>query len=313
MLGIKNNMRITPKEVRFIKLGSGGSWEKGCIESATPTVRFGFDSPHHQACLDGDWTTVEAYWKAQNPREATKILNQTRDFYTLGPDAMWVTFYLRKLYWCFADQDVSELEPNGSRIRKVLDGWSCTDSAGNTLFTDSLSGRLTKIQGFRGTICKVHERDYLLTRINGEPLADVQRAATALEALKSAVMPLIQRMNWKDFELLVDMIFARAGWQRLSALGKTEKSIDLELMLPVTGSRAFVQVKSAATLQDLRESVAAFRSMDQFKEMFFVVHTARPELLEYAKSEEVNLLGLTEVASLVVDSGLSQWLLQKTS
>ena len=306
-------MHISPSQVRFIKLGRGGMWEKGCIEDPTPTIRFGFDNPHHEACLKGDWATVEAYWKERRPKEATKIVNQTKDFYTLGPDALWITFYKRKLYWCFADPEVIEVEPGGSRLRKALNGWSCTDIVGRILFTDSLSGRLTRVQGFRGTICKVYEQSYLLSRINGEVLEDVQEASAALEALKHAVMPLIQRLNWKDFELLVDMIFARAGWQRLSTLGKTEKSVDLELMLPVTGSRAFVQVKSAATVSDLRDYIAQYRAMEQFQEMFFVVHTSGAELREHAQSEGVGFLGLAEIASLVVDSGLSQWLMQKAS
>jgi hypothetical protein len=124
-------------------------------------------------------------------------------------------------------------------------------------------------------------------------------------------MPLIQRLNWQDFELLVDLLFSRAGWQRLSRLGKTEKSIDLELMQPVTGSRAFVQVKSSASVDDLGKYISRFRDMDQFQEMFFVVHTPDEGLQELAKAEGVTLLGLSEIASLVVDSGLSQWLMQK--
>jgi hypothetical protein len=307
-------MRITPSEVRFIKLGKGGTWEAKCIDGPDPTVRFGFDSPHHQACLNGDWATVEAYWKERDPKEATKIVNQTKAFYTLGEDALWITFYKRKLYWCFAAQQVEEIEPHGSRIRKVPNGWSCNDIAGHVLFTDSLSGRLTRVQGFRGTICKVREQDYLLKRINGEALEDVHKASVALESLKCAVRPLIQRLNWKDFELLIDLIFSRAGWQRLSAPGKTEKYIDLELVLPVTGRRAFVQVKSAAGLQELKDYIARFREMEQFDEMFFVVHTAQAELRDHAKSEErVTLLGLDEISSLVVDSGLCLWLMQKAS
>ena len=126
-------------------------------------------------------------------------------------------------------------------------------------------------------------------------------------------MPLVQKLHWKDFELLVDLIFSRAGWQRLSSLGKTEKSIDLDLMLPVTGNRAFVQVKSSATLKTLKDYVNQYKSMDQYQEMFFVVHTAVPGLDHYAKKEGVKLLGVKEIASLVVDSGITQWLIGKTS
>ena len=306
-------MNTSPSEVRFIKLGRGGMLEKECIEGPKPTIRFGFDNPHHKACLERDWAIVESYWKERKPKQATKIVKQTKDFYTLGPDALWITFYKRKLYWCFAEPKVIEVAPGDNRTREALNGWSCTDIAGHPLFTDGLSGRLTRVQGFLGTICKVHERSYLLSRINGEILEDVQEASAALEALKIAVKPLIQRLNWKDFELLVDMIFARAGWQRLSALGKTEKSIDLELMLPVTGIRAFVQVKSAAGLSDLKDYITQYRAMEQFQEMFFVVHTPDAGLREHAESEGVKLLGIDEIASLVVDSGLSQWLMQKAS
>ena len=101
-------MRIDPGQVRFIKLGEGGAWEKGCIESATPTIRFGFDNPHHQACLDRDWKTLEGFWREHEPTQVTKIVNQTKDFYMLPANTLWITFYKRKLYWCFAEPDVRE-------------------------------------------------------------------------------------------------------------------------------------------------------------------------------------------------------------
>jgi hypothetical protein len=305
-------MYISASEVRFIKLGKGGVWEKECIEDPVPSMRFGFDNPHHADCLRGNWSILEQYWRRhKSAAETTKIVNQIKDFYTLGPDALWITFYKRKLYWCFADPTVVELAPGGSRVRNVIHGWSCTNTAEETLFTDSLSGRLTKVQGFRGTICKVREQKYLLERLNGLAPKDVQSAASDLEALKLSTAPLIQRLHWKDFELLVDLILSRAGWQRLSALGKTEKSIDLECLLPVTGKRAFVQVKSSATLEELQFSVAEYRGMDQYEQMLFVVHTADPGLRDCAKAEEITFFGLDEIASLVVDSGLTQWLIQK--
>lgn len=304
---------ITAKEVRFIKLGSGGRWEEDCIEGATPTIRFGFDNPHHSACLQAKWDIIDRFWRKKHPKEATKIVNQTRYFYELGSDALWITFYKRMLWWCFADSKVTEVEPGGSRVRSALGGWKCTDTLGQTLYTDNLSGRLTMVQGFRGTICKVHEQEYLLARINGRTLPEVSQAAKALDKLKLTIKPVIQHLHWKDFELLVDLLFSRAGWQRLSTLGKTEKSIDLDLMSPVTGSRAFVQVKSSANLQTLQKYEEQFRSMDQYNEMFFVVHTPDPSLEGYKSSSGVNVMGLDEIASLVVDSGVTSWLIKKAS
>ncbi len=291
-------MTINPYEVRFIKLGRGGMWERDCIEGATPSVRFGFNNPHHEDCLRGNWDVLEQYWRTRKRQaEATKIVSQTKDFYTLGPDALWITFFNRKLYWCFADTTVTEVEPHGSRLRKAIGGWRCDDVAGNTLYIDSLSGRLTKVQGFRGTICSVREREYLLARLNGAALKDVQEAASRLESLKESVSPLIQRLHWKDFELLVDLILTRAGWQRLSPLGKTEKSIDLEMLLPVTNSRAFVQVKSSSTLQELKDYTEQYNAMDHYEEMLYIVHTADPSLREYANEQEITFMGLEEVAS----------------
>lgn len=308
-------MHLTPPEVRYIKLGRGGMWEKDCIEGSEPSIRFGFDTPHHASCLQGDWKTLEQYWRPhyKRPAEVTKVLTQTRDFYTLGADALWITFYNRKLYWCFAEPTVIELEPGGSRIRRTIGKWSCHDALGNELFEGSLSGRLTKIQGFRGTLCNVHERSYLLARLNGNVLKDVQQAASRLESLKESITHLIQRLHWKDFELLVDMILTRAGWQRSSPLGKTESFVDAEILLPVTGKRACVQVKSQSTLKELKRYIDKYAAMEQYDEMLYVVHTAHPGLRECARENGVTFMGLEEIASLTVDSGLSQWLIQKSS
>ena len=53
----------------------------------------------------------------------------------------------------------------------------------------------------------------------------------------------------------VDLVFANSGWRRLGQVGKTQKTVDIELMLPTTGERAFVQVKSSASKQDLTQYV----------------------------------------------------------
>jgi hypothetical protein len=307
-------MSVAPSAFRFIKLGTGGGWKPDCIEGPSPTIRLGFDNPYHDACLKGAWRTLEDFWsQSKRKAEATKTVNQTRDFYTLGADALWITFYNRKLYWCFAHPEVTELEPGGSRIRNVIGKWRCTSLSGKPLLVDNLSGKLTKMQGFRGTICDVHEHDYLLAKLNDAALPDVKQAEISLKALKTSISPLIQRLHWKDFELLVDLVFTRAGWQRLSQLGKTEKSIDLEVFMPVTAHRAFVQVKSSSTLDELKSYVSDFRSMKQYQEMFYVVHTSGEALHEYARAEGITFIGLDDVASLTIDSGLAQWLIQRTS
>jgi hypothetical protein len=303
---------IKPDTVRFIKLGEGGKWESPCIEEGT--IRLGYESPYHENSLAGDWEPVRAYWlKYRNgdKRAATNDLNQIRAFYELSENSLWVTFFKRKLFWCFANDQVVQLE-DGSRIRRTLDNWSCKDTSGNDLTVENIDGRISKVQGFRGTTCAVELPQYLENKINGIPQPEVKEARDNLELVRRSVENLIQGLWWKDFELLVDLIFTQSGWQRLSVLGQTDKDIDLDVFSPVTNRRAFVQVKSEASNEVFENSVARFREMDQFDEMYFVVHTS--DLTVRNRTETgVNILDLEKLSKLVVNAGLINWLITKRS
>ena len=157
-----------------------------------------------------------------------------------------------------------------------MDGWSWEDLKGNVLTVENVDGRLTKVQGYRGTICSVEQSDYLVRKINGIEQPDVKAARKNLASLQSSVETLIQGLWWKDFELLVDLVFANSGWQRISVLGQTDKDLDLDVFSPVNNRRAFIQVKSEATKAVFKSSVARFKEMPQFHEMYFVVHTSDP-------------------------------------
>ena len=305
-------MPIKPETVRFIKLGEGGQWENSCIEEGT--IRLGYNSPYHENCLAGDWEPVRAYWlkyRNGNKRVATSDLNQIRAFYELSENSLWVTFFKRKLYWCFANHQVVQLE-DGSRIRRTLDGWSCKDISGNNLTIENLDGRISKVQGFRGTICAVELPQYVENKINGVPQPEIQTAKDSLESLRASLENLIQGLWWKDFELLVDLIFSQSGWQRLSVLGQTEKDIDLDVFSPVTNRRAFVQVKSQASNEDFDASVASFSTMEQFDEMYFVVHSCDGTLRNRIVNR-VNILDTRKLSELVNNAGLVSWLIAKRS
>lgn len=302
---------FSPTAVRFIKLGEKGKWEKQCIEQ-DGTIRLGYESRQHQESLNRDWTAVRDYWcKARNGDSgaATRDLNQIRDFYELPSTALWITFYNRLLYWCFAAAKVDEF-PDGSRIRKATDGWSCNSLTDKKLHVENIDGRITKVQGYRGTICSVDLEDYLVRKIRGEVQPEVAEANAAIETLRLKAAQLIRGLWWHDFELLADLIFAQAGWQRVSVIGKTEKDIDLDLLSPVTNRRAFVQVKSRADFAMLQQSISAFRSNQNFGEMYFVVHTADEQVLNHSESG-VNVLGLDKLAELTINAGLMNWLLKK--
>lgn len=302
---------VTPK-IRFIKLGEGGQWEESCIRENT--IRLGYHSPYHQESLAGDWNSVRQFWLAQrkyNEGAATRDLNQIRDFYELREEDIWITFHRKRMYWCHAASTVRELE-DGSRIRQVIGRWSSTDVTGHPLGIENIDGRITQVQGYRGTICAVALPDYLVRKIKGEPLPEVIETEKVLIELKNQVARLIKGLWWHDFELLIDLIFAKAGWQRFSVLGKTGKDIDIDAFSPATQRRAFIQIKSYTTYQEAKRYIDAYREHDDFDEMFFVYHTSTTDLVDLApKDQNIHLWGLDTIAALVVSSGLVEWLVNK--
>lgn len=299
--------------IRYIKLGDGGKWERYCIEEQQ-TLRLGYESPHHQESLSSEWDAVRNFWlSARNGNQgaASRDLNQIRDFYELSESDIWITFYQRRLYWCHAHKEVHELE-DGSRIRNVIGSWSCYDKKGSPLSIENIDGRITKVQGYRGTICGVELPEYLLRKINGEVQPEIQLTKEALVALKVNIENLIKGLWWNDFELLIDLIFSQSGWQRISVLGKTEKDIDLDVFSPVTQKRAFVQVKSTTTANQIQSYREIFNQHHQYDEMYFVFHTFSGDLENLNIDDpRVAVWDISRVADLVINAGLIGWLLAK--
>lgn len=304
---------IKASNALFIKLGGKGNWEKDCIEKEN-TIKLGFHNPYHNECLNGNWDIIENYWlqHKKNKGKATETVSQIKYFYESPVDIMWITFYNRKLYWCFAENKVEILE-DGSRIRKVKGKWSSDDINGNPLFIENLSGKLTKVQGFRGTICSVKEFEYLMDKINCAKQPEIQDAENAILNLKEKLKPLIQRLTWKDFELLVDLIFTASGWQRISVVGKTEKYIDMELISPVNNKKAFVQIKSQSTFDEFINYKKKFIEMGQYDEMYYVVHTPDTKLDNVKKEKNIEVITLDKITDLIMNAGLTNWLIKKLS
>lgn len=298
-------------KIRYIKLGEGGCWEKSCIEEDN-TIRFGYEGKHEE-CLAGNWDAVKEYWLSNrnNLGAAARDVNQIRDFYELSENEIWVTFYKRKMYWCRASKDVIELE-DGTRIRHVIGSWSCKDVKGDSLTIENIDGRVTQVQGFRGTVCSVNLPEYVLRKINGETQPEVEVAKKNLEDLKVSMANLISGLWWKDFELLIDLIFAKSGWQRVSVLGKTEKDIDLDLYSPITNRKAFVQIKSSTNISEIRSCIDTYKAHNQYNEMYMAFHTFNGDIRLIEESDpSVHLLDISKIAELVIHTGLINWLITK--
>jgi hypothetical protein len=303
-------------EIRFIKLGEKGEWEKECIENNT--IRLGYHSTPHKDCVRGDWDAVWKHWVKErngNNAAASSDTRQIRDFYELKKDGIWITFYQRKMYWCNAEERVTQL-PDDSRSRKVIGFWRCVDRKGNQLLIDNIDGRITKVQGFRGTICGVETPEYLLRKINGDMQPEIAASLNALKAVKGTISELIKGLWWGDFELLVELIFSRSGWQRVSVLGKQEKDIDIDLYSPLSGKRAFVQVKTSTSVDEIKryyDLFTGYQKAGMFQEMFYVYHTGPDRNSCGISDPAVSLFDLEKITDLVIQTGLIDWVINKRS
>lgn len=59
------------------------------------------------------------------------------------------------------------------------------------------------------------------SKINGEEEPVLLAATAARTAVISSARAMIAQLHWADFEIMVELIFARGGWQRHSTLGGT--------------------------------------------------------------------------------------------
>ena len=305
--------QINPKGVLYIKLGRGGKWEDEGI--TTGSLHIGFREASHELCLTGKWSKVQKEWVKSGRTEsvATGFTNQMRQFYEANKNVLWVTFFKGALWWCSSDSPVVQLEDKSKMRRTTSAGWSCKDVKGQELLMSRLSGKLLAMQGFRGTICTVREAEYLVNKINGIEPIEVAEADAALLQLQNKVEVVIRSLTWQDFEMLIDLIFRQAGWQRVSVLGGTMRTLDLELISPITNERYGVQVKAKADLPLFEKyKTESMTDMQGFTQFYFAVHSPAPGLSAAdTEMENVKLLLPADIARLAVQYGLAQWVIDK--
>jgi len=305
--------KINFTKAHFIKLGEAGCWGKECIKKNI--LRLDFREADHQDCLNGEWNRINSFWLQEvgNQRTATSYTNQMRKFYEADSDTLWITFHNRMLYWCFADGRTKR-KLDGTKIRRVKNNWSNKDINGKKLSFDVLSTSLTKTQAFQGTICDISGKtfNYLKRKINGEVSPEVLEAIKDFKKLQQSLNELICNLTWQDFELLVDLIFTFGGWKRIEVLGRAQQSIDLDLISPIDNRRAFVQVKSQSDLKTFQEYYADFKSMPQYDEMFFIVHSPNNSLDNFRGEGAGKIIKLDKLTELAINAGLTDWIIKKS-
>lgn len=264
---------IRPTAVRYIKLGEGGRWESECLGKGI--VRFGFGSAtaeRFSICCARRWDDLRRSFLAADKDKgtATRFANETRLFFEDDGSTLWSTFMDGCLPWGFLTDDPPQPHPDGDGVyRTVGGGWKQTDINGELLAMDRLAGHLTQLAAYRGTSCSVAlvSANYVIRRINGQCVQEVEEALKAMAAIKNAVIGMMRQLNNKDFELLVGLVFSASGWRRLGNVGGPQKFIDMALELPSTGEQACVQVKSRTNSKELAEYVAKLPG--HFQRMFF--------------------------------------------
>lgn len=300
---------IHASEVYFIKLGSKGGWEDECLRKRV--VKVGFREANHHACKKGQWNRVfsKSFRRRFPPGTVTDFTRQIKAFYESGPGVLWITFFGNNLWWCFAKKPVTRLAV-GDKIKRVIGDWRDTDINGARLSFDRLSGKLLKVRGYRSTICSV-EPALALRAINADVSHEVEKTRETVQRLKQTIAAMVTNLHWKDFELLVDLIFTRAGWQRIRELGKTEKTLDLEVSSPVLGERGMVQVKSQSSKREFEKYWREFNRSKSFARCFYVVHTPDKSLERVPKHKKLRLLLADDIAELAINAGLTEWILKK--
>jgi len=316
---------IQADNVFYIKLGARGALEDLCLSDGT--LRLVYRRVPESLARHGSRPALADFHLKEGITSSKPTAGIhagiIRTFFDASEKDLWITFSNGLLFWCFASREVTYLGTNdpdrhGCFKRSSLSGWSSKDTTGQELRISELNGELTKVAAFRMAVCRLNgdQSRYLLTKINAEDLPQVKAVKTAKQNLETALSELIRKLSWRDFELLIDLIFSRSGWRRISGLGGTKKTTDIDLILPTTGTRAFVQVKAQTDQKQLDEYAERFKFHERSSSdatdthrFFFVYHTAKRMLK--APSQEVTVWGPQEVSQMAISAGLTDWVMQK--
>ncbi|MCF7913365.1 MAG: hypothetical protein K9M99_12615 [Candidatus Cloacimonetes bacterium] len=309
--------KINADKVMYIKLGRGGDWVEECLSQNN--MKLGYYEANHKLCLEGSWDKVKQELIAEkiSKKTATTYTNQIRHFYEDDEKTLWITFHANKLWWCFAESKII-LNKDLSKQRKVIGNWSDKDIQGNSLHMSNISGKILKTQGFRSTICKIEKENiaYLLNKINSTKSNELKMVIAARAKLVESLIPLIKSLTWQDFEILIDLIFRYAGWQRVSKLGATQKTLDLDLKMPISGRKAAVQIKSQSEKHKFDNYEDEFKYFTDYDEFYYFVHSPKGKLsdkITKSADSKVKLCFAEEIAEYCIAANLVDWLMERSS
>lgn len=306
-----DGIRTAP--VRYIKLGTGGAFARAALERGEIYLDHR-EVPHDLAMrADRDAIIAHCIGLGRSPGKAKDFSREVMDFHTLPEETIWITFEGGCLWWAQAKLPVEWIGPSegrGTRLRRTIQPWRNTDLTGAVLLKDNLSTRLTKVAGYRQTLCAIEAEDYLRRRLIGEQDPVVTDALQARTAMLRIITALIAGLHETDFETLVDVLLARGGWHRVSTLGGTMKDAHLLVEHPVSGERVMVQVKSRASQGVLDDYIKRFDADPSLARLIFACHSPQGRL-QAPERPEVTIWSEAALAEASLRSGLLDWLIAR--
>lgn len=307
----------------YIKLGRKAKWANECLENNI--IRIGWDVIKNIEDLNnGKWDKVKSlieneFQKKGKKNGATQDYNALYNFCNATGNDIFITFHKDKFYWCIPKNGPIEIDSK-SKFRRTKDGWKNTPVNDSTkvLLTNEVSGKISKTQAFQATLCTYKDEDdiKIIHRIiNGLPNPIVEKIKQHKNEILKLTEELIKNLHWKDCEILTDLIFQQSGWQRISMQGGSMEFLDMEYLEPITNYRYAVQVKSGASLTDVKKYQKNLEGRN-FEKMFFVVFNPDKSLNNSSQSlnrTNFKVLFSKELAEYVFDLGLLNWLINKSS
>lgn len=308
------------KKIRYVKLGDGGKWWPECRDKKILRLGFNSGSPEvFDLATKCDWSSIKKYWSNQHVGTPTQHTNQMREFFEDVGDTLWITFEGGCLYYAFTngDQIIKESSTNDSQLTSyrslTVEGWRNTDSQGNELRREGLSGRLTKTAAYRQTICALQKdvEAYLRNRLNCVVSQDLLNALSMISNLEKSIQPLIKLLTPSDFELLVELIFSNSGWRKTTTTGGNQKTTDLDLYNPITNKQIWVQVKSTTDPAKFNEYFEKhFSERASYETMYYVFHSGGVGEIP-SEENQIVVWDIQSIAKQVVANGLVDWLVNK--
>lgn len=163
-----------------------------------------------------------------------------------------------------------------------------------------------------GVLSQSHRNVLRLGRVKfgqgGETLFERARHHMA-ESIELA-LAMIHCLRSDEFELLVDLIFARSGWHRVGQVGCNQADIDLMLEHPMNGETAWVQIKPACAQADLGRYCQQFAGQAIASRCFFTVNSPNGRL-RTPDIPNCQLWTGSILADRAVKAGLFNWLMQR--